>query len=58
MIKQLTHTHIYTHNVILVIKRKKNAIFSNMDGPRGIILSEVNQKDKYYMISLYMKYKK
>ena len=46
--------HIY--NVILLSHKKQqnNAICSNMDGPRDIILSEVSQteKDKYHMISL------
>ena len=36
------------------IKRQTNAIFSNMDGTRDFIPSEVSQKenDKYHMISL------
>ena len=39
-----THTHTNTHtmgNYSAIKKKKKNAICSNMDGPGGIMLSEV-----------------
>ena len=47
---------LHTHNGILLSQQKEqnNAIWSNMDGPRDYILSEVSQKekDKYHMILL------
>ena len=46
--------HIYTVEYYSAIKKRNNAICSNMDGPRDYRLSEVSQKekDKYHMISL------
>ena len=38
--------------VSLSQRRMNNAICSNTDGPRDVILSEVSQTEKYHMISL------
>ena len=43
---------VYIYNGILLShKKENNAICSNTNGPREIIISEVNQKDKYHMLS-------
>ena len=51
-IKKLWYT--YTMEYYTAVKGMNKAIFSNMDGPEIIILSELSQKekDKYHMISL------
>ena len=52
--------YTYTAEYYSATKEQNDAICSDMDVLEIIILSEVNQtqKDKYYMISLYMKPKK
>ena len=52
--------YTYTTEYYSATKEQNDAICSDMDVLEIIILSEVNQtqKDKYYMISLYMKPKK
>ena len=46
--------HIYKGILLSHKKEQNNAIYSNINGPRVVILSEVSQteKDKYQMISL------
>jgi len=47
--------HIYTMKYYSVIKKERNsAICNNMDGPGGIVFSEISQtkKDKYCIVSL------
>ena len=47
----------YIYNGMLVSHKKKNKILPSARAwmqPEAIILSEVNQKDKYHMISLVM----
>ena len=45
--------YIHTIEYHSAIKRTKYVIWSNMDGPRGNVLSRVSQKekDKYHVIS-------
>ena len=51
--KNSYHTK-YNGTLLSCEKERNNAICSNMDGPKIIILSEVSQteKDKHHMISL------
>ena len=53
MDKDVIHTFMYTHTHIMKYYSaiKNNAICSNMDGPRGIILRQTD-KDKYLIISV------
>ena len=46
--------HIYKGILLSHKKEQNNAIYSNINGPRVVILSEVSQteKDKYQMILL------
>ena len=50
---------VYMYNEILAIKRMKHAIWSNMDGPKIIILSKVSQTKKVISYDMtYVEYKK
>ena len=44
--------HIYKEILLSPKKEQNNAICNNMDALETLILSEVNQKDKYYAVSL------
>ena len=48
-----THTHIFNELLLIHKKEGNSATCNNMDGPEGIILSDVSQteKEKYCMIS-------
>ena len=48
--------HIYNGILLSNKKEQSNAICSNMDGPRFVILNEVSQKekDKYHYDTTYM----
>ena len=48
-----THTHTHTHSRMLFsLKKGDSAICSNLMKVENIMLSKINQKEKYYMISL------
>ena len=51
---------VHMYNEILLSRKKEwnNAICSNMDGPRIVILSEVRQRKTDIWYSLYMESKK
>ena len=50
-----THTHTYTHTEEYYLAIKKNEILpfaTTWMDLEGITLSEINQKDKYFMLAL------
>ena len=52
-LKRLWYTHIHTHSRMLFsLKKGDSAICSNLMKVKNIMLSKINQKEKYYMISL------
>ena len=50
-----THTHTHTHTMKYYSVIRKEEIFavcSSIDGLEGVMLNEMSEKDKYFMLSL------